>query len=148
MFAMNSLRSTGLSSMKVIESSSTRTLQTITHGDTSMRKTIPRFFSSVRQPFKSRDAVFHSKNVHRYQYCTRASSLRNQHQSLFTNRTTTSMLASTVARRFASRVPPQACFSTVARSQPPRSLTPLLAAAGVAALSMAIATREVRSIDM
>ena len=143
---MNSLRSTGLSSMKVIETSSTRTFQTITDFNSSMRKSNPRFLLlSVRQPSKSCKSNFRSENVHRYQYCTIASSLRH-HQPITLNCTTTSMLASTVARRFASRVPPRAGFSTVARSQPPRSLTPILVAAGVTALSIAIATREVRSI--
>lgn len=138
---MNSLRSTGSLSMKIIESLSTRAFQTATKGDTVFRHSNSNFhIPSVRQTLASPRSIVGKVHHSNYVSYRTFSSLKSQP---FTNIRTTSMMTSTVARRFASRASQRVCFSTAARSQNPRPLTPLLAAAGVAALSIAIATQEV-----
>ena len=140
---MNSLRSTGLSSVKIIESSSRRALQTTTKWDASIRNVFSRFqIPSVRHPLESPGSIVQvTKKVQNHAY-RNVSSLQSQ-PVRHTSTTCTSMLASNVARRFASRAPSRVCFSTAARSQTQRPSTPLMAAAGAVALSIALATREV-----
>ena len=146
MFVMNSLRSAGLSSLKTLEMSSTKAFNSIASSSLSGAQT-----SAIRRLLSKNSSPRHGRSVrHPFEF---SPVLNLFNTPTFLNRNLLSLyspsqqrnytMASNLARRVASRGPTRAYFSTAARSPPPRSVTPLLAAAGVVVATVAIATQEV-----